>query len=220
MIETNEMIYCIKDQDGNYVSANSIGYYEDTKRVIYSYSPTLVNGFYNSSTLGDAQIQLDKLNSANARFKLPKTFHIEEIDMNATAHEEVSLGLVKSGFAFIHEYTDFDDNEKEKWLWVIKDSKGNFAHANSIKKWNSKTWMYVIFKSFSPECRGYVDQMAAERAMSKLWSKSRDMGLDESFHLEYLDMEKIIKSAKSFKNDNMVLVEKPVENIVKSKRGA
>jgi len=216
---TNETVknftFVLKDQDGNYVSANSIGYYEDTKLVIYSYCRTLTNGFMTHPTWEYAQIQLEKLNQANARFKLKKEFHIEEIDMRATAHEEFISGKIKDGFAFIHEYTEFDDGEK--WIWVVKDSKGNFAHANSIKKWNSKTWMYVSFKSFSQECRGCVDQMAAERALDKIYSKSRDMGLNESFTLEYVNIDDAIKQHKVFKGENMVLIEKPVEKIAKKR---
>lgn len=200
--------FVLKDQDGNFVSGHSIDYYSDTKRVIYSYCKTLTNGFYSQPTHKMAEVELDKLNQANARFKLDKTFHVEKIeDVKAVILEESKMGSISS-LPFIHEVSDFDDNQK--WIWVIKDSKGNLANKKSIKMWDSKTWIYVTYQTFSPECRGYMDLMACECAMDKLWSKSRDMDLDESFHLEYVNIEDAIKEHKAFIGDNMILVEKLV----------
>ena len=201
---TNEMIFVLKDSEGNYIGANSIGYCEDTKKVIYSYSKTLVNGFYNYSDFSDAQVQLDKLNSANSRFKLPKTFHIQEIDMKEAIKQE--SGLVGLGFPFVHEEIDFDDSQR--WIWVIKNQDGNFAHANSVKMWDKKTALYITFKDFSQECRGYVDQDSAKNAMSKLYSKIKKIGLSESFTMEYVNMDELIKDDIS--TDNMIIVEKLV----------
>lgn len=200
-----EKCFCLKDSNDNYVGVNSIGYDHETKKIIYSYSKTLVNGFYNYSDFNDAQIQLDKLNSANSRFKLQKTFHIEEIDMKeALIHEN---GLVISGIPFVHEYTDFLDGET--WIWVIKNQYGNFANANSVKMWDKKTSIYVTFKTFSQECRGYVTQESAERAMDKLYSKIKKIGLEESFTMEYVNMDELIDDV-SLSTDNMIVVEKLV----------
>jgi len=201
---TNEMIFVLKDSEGNYIGANSIGYDDETKKVIYSYSKTLVNGFYNYSDFSDAQYALDKLNSANSRFKLPKTFHIQEIDMKLTIKQE--NGLVISGIPFVNEYTDFSDGET--WIWVIKNQDGNFANANSVKMWDKKTSLYITFKTFSQECRGYVTQESAERAMDKLYSKIKKIGLEESFTIEYVNMDDLIDEYVS--TDNMIVVEKLV----------
>ena len=207
-------IFVLKDQDGNYVSANSISYDSESKQVIYSYCKTLTNGFYNCSSFDDVQTLLDKLNQSQKRFKLEKEFHIEEIPMVATYKEEDRLGL-DSRFPFKHEYIDFDDNER--WIWVLKNSKGNLAPANSVKKWDSKTLMYVTFKTFSPECRGYIDLMSAEKALTKLYSKIRDMGLKEKFTLNYVNIDDAINQHELFKGENMILLEKSVVKIVKKR---
>ena len=207
MTKTNEnvFVFVLKDQDDNYIGVNSIGYYPETKKVIYSYSKTLVNGFYSYSDFSDAQIQLDKLNSANTRFKLPKTFHIKEVDMKEIALVESKIGIIKT-CPFVHEEIDFDDNQK--WIWVIKNQDGNFAHANSVKMWDKKTALYITYKDFSQECRGYVNQDSAKKAMSKLYSKIKKIGLSESFTMEYVNMDELIKDDIS--TDNMIIVEKLV----------
>lgn len=198
-------VFVLKDQGGNYVSHNSISYDQESKQVIYSYSPQLTNGYYTCSAFDYAQTCLDRLNQSQKRFKLNKEFHIEKIATVATYTKEDSLGLC-SKFPIRHECIDFNDNER--WIWILKDSKGNFANANSVCKWNKNTWLYVTFKTFGKECRGYVDQYAVDRALTKLYSRIKEMGIKETFRIEYVKLSDVIKQNKAFEGENMVVVEK------------
>jgi len=155
-----------------------------------------------------AETELGKLNQANARFQLPKQFRVEEIlDMDAVILEESKTNELKVGLSSIkHEYIEFDDNQQ--WIWIIRDSKGHIANGRSIKMWDRKTYIYVSFKTFSPECRGWGDMLQAERCMDVLkWEAEKMRLLDESFHLEYVDIDKLTDQNRSFEGDNMVLIE-------------
>jgi len=199
--------FALMDQDGNFVAGHSIDYYKDTKRVVYSYSPTLTNGFFNHPTYEYAEIQLNKLFQVNARFQLPKTFHIEEIDGLAVVKSECETRKIFP-IPFVHEYFDFDDGKH--FVWVIKDSKGHFVHANSIKMYDSKTWMYVSSKTFSSDSRGYDNHNGAACAKDRLYSKCIKMKLNEVFSLEYLNLDDLIKQHKEFTGENLVIIEKLV----------
>lgn len=202
-----EMVYVLKDQEGNYVASNSISYNEDTKKVSYTYSKFLVNGFYNSSTLEIAQTELDKLLALNKRFQLAgKQFHVEEIDMVKVMYAESKLNIPR--YPFVTEYYDYDDS---KWfVWVIKDSQGNFAYKNSIDKWDSKTWFYSSYKTFGMACRANQNLYKAEQYLETLTKKAEEIGLEESFHLEYMDINNAIDEHENFKGENHIVVFKKV----------
>ena len=95
-------------------------------------------------------------------------------------------------------------------VWVIKDSKDNFAHANSIGMWDSKTWIYVSHKAFTEECRAYVNEERAKIIIDKLRLKSKSMGLGETFHLEYADLNQLCQESKSFQGENTFFAEMDV----------
>jgi hypothetical protein len=204
-----ETTFVLKDQEGNYVSSRSISYDEDTKQVSYTYAKFLVNGFYSSSTLEIAQAELDELKSLNKRFQLEKQFHILEIDMVKVMYEEsekTNMNIPR--YPFISETFDFDDGKY--FIWVIKDSKGNFARKDSVHKWDKKTWYYSAYKTFSPGCRGNKNLYNTERYLEILTKKAKEMGLDEKFHLEYVDIDEVIQEHENFTGENHIVIWKKV----------
>lgn len=201
-----DTIFVLKDNDDNYVGNYSIRFDEDAKKVIYAYSKYLCNGFFYNSTWEGAKVNLDRLQSLEDRFKLGKQFRIEEIDHYATLSEESKTGKIKVGLSSIQcEYTDFDDNQN--WIWVIKNSNSNYVHRKSVKILDSKTYMYISYKTFGPECRGWSDQLKAEHWMDVLKLKSKEVGLEEVFYLEYINLNDAIKLHKAFNGENMVVTE-------------
>ena len=98
--------------------------------------------------------------------------------------------------------------ENEQLIWVIKDQDGNFINKSSIGKLNNKKWQYIAFKTFSQEARGYTTKEHAEKALVFLNEKKVVAGLDFSFHIERLSLEKIIDEHIVFKGNNLVMHEK------------
>jgi len=99
-------------------------------------------------------------------------------------------------------------NKTEEFIWVIKDQDGNFAHKNSIGKSDNHSWLYISFKTFSPECRGYIDKSYAEESLSDLNKNKIIAGFNIDFHLEYLSIDRIIEQHRGFVGDNLILFEK------------
>ena len=98
--------------------------------------------------------------------------------------------------------------ENEQSIWVIKDQDGNFANRSSIGKSSNKKWQYIAFKTFSQEARGYTTKEHAEKALGILNEKKAIAGFDFSFHIECLNLEKIINEHMAFQGDNLVIHEK------------
>jgi len=99
--------------------------------------------------------------------------------------------------------------ENEQLIWVIKDQDGNFVNKLSIgKSSSSKKWQYIAFKTFSQEARGYVTKEYAEKALGILNEKKAIAGFNFSFHIECLNLEKIINEHMAFQGDNLVIHEK------------
>ena len=98
--------------------------------------------------------------------------------------------------------------ENEQSIWVIIDQNGDFANKSSIGKLSSKKWQYIAFKTFSQEARGYTTKEYAEKALDILNEKKAIAGFDFSFHIECLNLEKIIDEHMLFQGDNLVIREK------------
>ena len=98
--------------------------------------------------------------------------------------------------------------ENEQSIWVIKDQNGNFSNRSSIGKSSNKKWQYIAFKTFSQEARGYTTKEYAEKALDFLNEKKAIAGFDFSFHIECLNLEKIIDEHVVFQGDNLVRHEK------------
>jgi len=98
-------------------------------------------------------------------------------------------------------------NENEWCAWVILDQNGNFAHRGSIRKTDKDTYQYIAFKIFSPECRAYVTKPKAELALSELNKKKAISGLEVNFHLEYVNLDKIIIFGKGYQGETLVVLE-------------
>ena len=98
--------------------------------------------------------------------------------------------------------------ENEQLIWAIKDQNGNFSNRSSIARSSSKKWQYIAFKTFSQEARGYMTKEYAEKALDFLNEKKIVAGFDFSFHIEYLNLEKIIDKHMLFQGDNLVIHEK------------
>jgi len=98
--------------------------------------------------------------------------------------------------------------ENEQLIWVIKDQDDNFINKSSIGKLNNKKWQYIAFKTFSQEARGYKTKEYAKKALDFLNAKKVVAGFDFSFHIECLNLEKIIDEHMLFQGDNLVVHEK------------
>jgi len=98
--------------------------------------------------------------------------------------------------------------ENEQLIWVIKDQNGNFANRSSISKSSNKKWQYIAFKTFSQEARGHTTKEYAEKALDFLNEKKAIAGFDFSFHIECLNLEKIIDEHMVFQGNNLVVYEK------------
>ena len=98
--------------------------------------------------------------------------------------------------------------ENEQLIWVIKDQDGNFANKSSIGKSSNKKWQYIAFKTFSQEARGYTTKEYVEKALDFLNEKKVIAGFDFSFHIERLNLDKIIDEHMVFKGNNLVIYEK------------
>ena len=104
------------------------------------------------------------------------------------------------------EYCQKEENEQ--LIWVIKDHEGNFVGKSSINKLGNKDWQYIAFKTFSQEARGYTTKEYAEKALVFLDKKKVVYGFDFSFHIECLNLEKIIDEHMLFQGNNLVVHEK------------
>ena len=102
----------------------------------------------------------------------------------------------------------FKKEENEQLIWVIKDQDGNFANKSSIGKSSNKKWQYIAFKTFSQEARGYTTKEYVEKALDFLNEKKVIAGFDFSFHIERLNLDKIIDEHMVFKGNNLVIYEK------------
>jgi len=102
----------------------------------------------------------------------------------------------------------FKKEENEQLIWVIKDQDGNFANKSSIGKSSNKKWQYIAFKTFSQEARGYTTKEYVEKALDFLNEKKVIAGFDFSFHIERLNLDKIIDEHMVFKGNNLVICEK------------
>ena len=69
-------------------------------------------------------------------------------------------------------------------VWVIKDSKGNFA--TSIREFENGVMAYISFKTFSMECRCYTNLLSATNKVCAMRSKGMTVGIGETFSLEYV----------------------------------
>ena len=101
----------------------------------------------------------------------------------------------------------FKKEENEQLIWVIKDQDGNFAN-KSIGKSSNKKWQYIAFKTFSQEARGYTTKEYATKALDFLNKKKVVAVFDFSFHIEHLNLEKIIDEHMVFQGNNLVVYEK------------
>lgn len=88
--------------------------------------------------------------------------------------------------------------------WVIKDSKGNFARADSVGKWDKKTWFYMSHKTFCEACRANTIESQAEICIENLRLQGIKMGLDETWHLEHCDLNQLCQDYIDFKNTNPI----------------
>lgn len=106
--------------------------------------------------------------------------------------------------------TDTEVNVKN--VWVIKDEQDQFTLKNSIGK-NVHSWLYIASKTFSEECWGYTKKERAEEVLAKLNKMKTIAEFDITFHLEYLNLEKIINDHKVFQGENLVICEKILTSI-------
>jgi len=95
------------------------------------------------------------------------------------------------------------------------DSKGNFAHRNSIRAIEKDVVAYISYKTFSEECRWYSDLLSGTGGIMELRSKVMQIGLSENFSLECVDLDELIDSGDEFSEiggrvGNMVVVEMKV----------
>ena len=187
--------YVIKDNNGFYAGSIIEG---ETKN-IYSYSTRLRNGFYTYPTKESVEDELEKLQNLADQLKFDKQFHIEKINLIDIMYIENQMPEEK--YPIKYEYF-------KKLDYFIKDDQDHFAHANSIKQYGCGTWVYISHKTFSPVAKGYISRKSAKTALAKLNKAKEKMGLDVSFHLEYLDMDELCNDYGDFVGENMMIIEK------------
>ena len=104
------------------------------------------------------------------------------------------------------------NEENELYAWVILDQAGNFARMSSIRKTGKNTYQYIAFKTFSQECRAYDSSAQAEIALSELNEKKAIAGFEGTltFHLEYINLDKIINLGEEYQGETLVKLENVV----------
>lgn len=84
------MVFVLKDSNGWYVSGSSLS--ADSN--IYTFSKSLINGFYTYGREQDAKNDLDKLIRLSHSMRLDCDFHIEKINILKTIlNEKVGSGI-------------------------------------------------------------------------------------------------------------------------------
>jgi|GEM_PF-3407981 len=113
-------------------------------------------------------------------------------------------------------------NANEKHIWVVKDSRGLFAHRGSVMPSDGHTEPYIVFfKTFGEECRGYLTKEQAEEALLHLNEKKTASGLKTIFHLENNNLMQIIQDHKKFQKsgkENMVLTDEKLHLLPKKNK--
>ena len=89
-------------------------------------------------------------------------------------------------------------------MWVIKDSKNNFAGA--IREFEEGIFTYLSYHTFSEECRCQGSLLRATDLISDLRAKAMYVGLTENFHLEYVGLDELTEH-KEFIGDNMIVLD-------------
>lgn len=93
-------VFVLKDSHNYYVSCNSI--ISDGKKYMYSFSWSLINGFYTYSKKEEAEDDLIKLRLKAKSIGFAIDFHVEKINMIKTALEEktgagIQYAIIKNG---------------------------------------------------------------------------------------------------------------------------
>ena len=76
------------------------------------------------------------------------------------------------------------DSERDCYVRIIRDQRGNIAHKGSITKFGKDKHKYTCHKEFSALCRGYATKRGADEVLSMLNKKSIAIGFDITFHIE------------------------------------
>jgi len=92
-------------------------------------------------------------------------------------------------------------SREKRSVYVILDSKKNYCREVCVK-----SNMYVSFKKFCEETRCYTDLVHATSVICKLREDAVHVGLDETFHLDYVTLEDV-EMERTYNRDNLVLVE-------------
>ena len=89
-------------------------------------------------------------------------------------------------------------------IWVIKDMEtGNFVRRDCFKIIDGKN-LYISYRTFSRECRGYNDKDCAVIAQNKLMEQSY---VSIGFEVLEVNLEGLIRDHRDFVGENMVVVE-------------
>lgn len=98
--------------------------------------------------------------------------------------------------------------DEDQYGWVIKDQDNHFAHRSSVK--GTSTRQYISYIKFSQKCRWYENKESAEIALAELNKKRRSEYSYLIFHIEHVDLEKIMQEYDEFVGDNMIVKEKVI----------
>jgi len=102
----------------------------------------------------------------------------------------------------------------KEMIWVIKDQYGNFVRRDCFKKIDGEL-LYVSYRTFSEECRGFVDFKACNDVLKALKIKNGEIGCSIVFKALEVDLDEVILIHKDFvsngKDENMVIVDIEIE---------
>ena len=85
---TKTTSYAVKDDQGNYVGANSISYDGKSGGYLYSCSRFVTNGFYTYGSFERAKKCADNLNEIAKNIGFDRVFYVQEINLANVILEE------------------------------------------------------------------------------------------------------------------------------------
>jgi len=89
----------------------------------------------------------------------------------------------------------------ERMVWVIKDQDGNFVNENCFKRFDGDD-LYVSYRNFSEECRGYLSYERAVNALQNIRCKSVNGVV---FDVLEVNLSDVISQNRLFQGENMIV---------------
>ena len=95
-------------------------------------------------------------------------------------------------------------------IYVVKDQNNHFVRRDCFKKIDGDN-LYISYRTFSEECRGYIGFEACNDVLKALELKIGNIGLDVRFGVSEVDLDEVILIHNEFvgsgRVDNMVIID-------------